>query len=88
MVIKSTTKLTPARSDAPNAQQRGCADIEPLAVSILEACQVLGIKRSTIYREITAQRISVVKAGKRTLVPVAAMRAWLAALPKGVKGRE
>ena len=55
-------------------------DLEPLAVSIREGCRMIGIKRSSIYREIAAGRIKAVKAGKRTLLPVASLRAWLASL--------
>jgi len=56
--------------------------IEPLAVSIPEGCRIIGVKRSSIYREIAAGRITALKAGKRTLLPVASLRAWLASLPQ------
>ena len=56
--------------------------VEPLAVTILEGCRIIGIRRSSIYREISAGRIRAVKAGKRTLLPMASLRAWLAALPQ------
>jgi len=55
---------------------------EPLAVSIIEGGRILGIKRSSIYREIAAGRLLAVKAGKRTLLPMASLRAWLASLPQ------
>ena len=55
---------------------------EPLAVSISEGCRIIGLKRSSIYREIAAGRIRAVKAGKRTLLPMATLRAWLASLPQ------
>ena len=61
---------------------QGEAGLEPLAVSIREGCRILGIKRSTIYREIAAGRLKVRKAGKRTLLTVAELRRWLALLPE------
>lgn len=65
----------PLSCDATNS-------LEPLAVGILEGGRILGIKRSSIYREIAAGRIQAVKAGKRTLLPMASLRAWLASLPQ------
>lgn len=73
MVRKKTDG--PVLSDLGNSQ-------EPLAVSILEGCRIIGVKRSSIYREIAAGRIRAVKAGKRTLLPMASLRAWLASLPQ------
>ena len=56
--------------------------LEPLAVTIPQACHLTGLARSSIYREIGAGRIKAVKAGKRTLLPMDSLRAWLAALPQ------
>lgn len=56
--------------------------LEPLAVSILQGCQMIGLSRSSIYREIEAGRIKALKAGVRTLLPVKSLRAWLSTLPK------
>jgi len=56
--------------------------IEPLAVSIIEGCRMIGLKRSSMYREINAGRITAVKARGRTILPVASLRAWLASLPQ------
>jgi excisionase family DNA binding protein len=58
------------------------SQIEPLAVTIPQACRLTGLARSSIYREIGAGRIRIAKAGKRTLVPLASLRAWLASLPQ------
>ena len=55
--------------------------LEPIAVTIPEACRITGLARSSIYREIGAGRIKAVKAGKRTLLPMDSLRAWLASLP-------
>ena len=56
--------------------------LEPIAVSIPEGCRLIGVKRSSIYREIAAGRIRALKAGKRTLLPQSrSLRAWLASLP-------
>ena len=58
--------------------------IEPLAVSIPEGCRMIGLKRSSMYREVNDGRIKAVKARGRTLLPVASLRAWLAALPHSI----
>ncbi|MGE5516180.1 MAG: helix-turn-helix domain-containing protein [Bacteroidota bacterium] len=58
----------------------GEAEQSPLAklvYTIDELCQVVGISRATVYKEIKEQRLRVRKVGKRTLVPVDEVRAWL-----------
>jgi len=50
---------------------------EKLAYTIAELCQVVGISRATIYKEIKAERLRIRKVGKRTLVPADEVRAWL-----------
>ncbi len=70
------TKKAPMLYDA-----RG-HEIEPLAVGISEAGRLIGIGRSSLYRELCAGRLQAIKAGKRTLLTMASLRAWLASLPK------
>ncbi len=59
-------------------------DTEPapakIAYSIKEACQRVGIGRSSAYAEIKAGRLKIVKCGRRTLIRVADLDAWLANL--------
>jgi len=69
-------KRTPQQSPVTHSTN------EPLAVSIPEGCKMIGLKRSSIYREIAAGRIQAVKARGRTLLPVASLRTWLASLPQ------
>ena len=57
----------------------------PVAYSVKEAVNRLGISRATLYREIAAGRLQAVKCGKRTLITPEAERAWLAALPPASK---
>jgi excisionase family DNA binding protein len=53
---------------------------EPLLLTIAEACRIIGIRRSSLYREFSAGRIQAVKVGKRTLVPMSQLKDWLAKL--------
>ena len=55
---------------------------EPLAVSIPDACRIIGLGRSSVYREIQAGKLVALKAGNRTILPVAGLRAWIEALPQ------
>jgi excisionase family DNA binding protein len=48
-----------------------------LTVSINEACRMLGVGRTTIYREINAQRLPIFKVGRRTLLRLEDIQAWL-----------
>jgi excisionase family DNA binding protein len=47
---------------------------EPLAVSITEACRLLGVGRSKLYELIAANELPLIKLGRKSLVPVASLR--------------
>lgn len=51
-----------------NKQSRTLRDI-PKARSVKEACETLGISRSTLYRLAAERRIRFIHIGSRTLVP-------------------
>jgi excisionase family DNA binding protein len=53
-----------------------------LALSIREVMKITGLGRSFIYEEIKAGRLVVKKAGRRSLIFVADLNAWLARLPE------
>jgi excisionase family DNA binding protein len=55
--------------------------IQPIAGSIATAARVSGLGRTTIYRLIGEGRVEAVKAGGRTLVIMASLRAYLHKLP-------
>ena len=42
---------------------------------------ILSISRSKLYEELAAGRLKALKAGSRTLIPVASINAWLNNLP-------
>lgn len=51
--------------------------IEPLSVDIPDACRLTGLGRSKLYELLGNGEIASVKVGKRRLITVAALRAWL-----------
>lgn len=53
----------------------------PAAYSPREAAKVCGIGLTTLYAERNAGRLRMLKVGRRSLVTVDAIQAWLAALP-------
>lgn len=57
--------------------------LEPIAVSIAQACQISGLSRPTIYRCIAAGQLPTRKLGSRTLIIVEELRAFLLNLQKG-----
>src|SRR5258708_19801720 len=63
-----------ARDDAPR--------VERLAVTIEEAQQMLGVRRSTVYVLMGEQKVVALKIGRRTLVTTASIRDFLANLPR------
>lgn len=52
-----------------------------ILVGVSEAARIMGIGRSSIYKEINASRLKVRKAGKRTLIAVADIESWCRNLP-------
>ena len=54
---------------------------QKLAFTLAEVVTATGMGKTSIYKEIKEGRLPAVKAGRRTLIPVAAVNEWLAALP-------
>jgi excisionase family DNA binding protein len=57
------------------------ANLEPLALSPRDAAQYLSISKRSLSRLIAARKIAARKDGPRTLVDVASIKAYYAALP-------
>nr|WP_079247301.1 helix-turn-helix domain-containing protein [Sphingomonas turrisvirgatae] len=53
------------------------ARVEPLAVRIPQAAQMLGIGKSKLYQFIAAGEIETVKVGRSTLVPTDSLKAFI-----------
>jgi len=53
----------------------------PLAVGIDEAARRAGVGRGLLYQEIGKGRLHIRKAGRRTLITIKDLTAWLEALP-------
>lgn len=60
---------------------------EVLAVPIPEAARIGGVGRSTIYAEISRGHLKTRKVGRRTIVMVDDLKAWLASLPESQSQR-
>lgn len=56
--------------------------MEPLLISIPEACARCGLGRSFLYERLAEGSIRSVKAGRRRLVDVASLQAWCESLPE------
>lgn len=55
---------------------------DPITLSIPDAVRVSGLSRSRVYEALKARELKAVKAGRRTLIPVADLEAYLANLPQ------
>ena len=67
----------PARDDRPEV------GLDPLAVSIAQACLISGLSRPTLYRRIATGQLRTRKLGARTLILIADLHAFLVDLPRG-----
>jgi excisionase family DNA binding protein len=61
--------------------------IEPLALTVREACKAASIGRTRLYQLVARGELKIVKAGRRSLVPVDDLRRWFATLPASVPVR-
>ena len=55
---------------------------DPILVSVPEAARMLSICRASLYKLLDAGEVRAVKHGRRTLIPVQALRDYAAALPE------
>lgn len=51
--------------------------MEPLAVTVAEAHRLIGCGRSKLYELINAGEIPVLKLGRKSLIPTAALRSFV-----------
>lgn len=65
------------QNERAQAEARERVTMEPLAVSIQGACAAIGVKRSTLYALIGSKQLPSIKVGKRRLILVSAIRAYL-----------
>ncbi|MDP7221967.1 MAG: helix-turn-helix domain-containing protein [Alphaproteobacteria bacterium] len=64
----------PPPEDMPNLEDR-------LYVRIKEACKIMGLGHTSIYKEINEGRLPVKKADRKTMVAMKDIHAWFDALP-------
>lgn len=58
-------------------------NVEKQAYSVGEFCRRYSISRATFYREVMANRLSILKCGRRTLIRRHDAERWLESLGKG-----
>lgn len=69
------------RASNPSKQNATSPAVEPLAAPIPAACLIAGISRTELYRALGRGDIKAVKMGRRTLILMDSLRAYLASLP-------
>ena len=56
--------------------------LSPIAISVNEAAQMLGVSRPKVYQLIQQEHLPSFKVGTRTLIPVADLHKWVTARTK------
>jgi excisionase family DNA binding protein len=59
-------------------RQQNTTSVEPLTVSIKEACRLLGVNNNTIYKLIGTGALPSFKIGRRRFISLAALREFVA----------
>lgn len=62
-------------------------EIQPIAVSIPDACKMSGLGRSYLYELLSVGVVHSVKTGKRRLVIVQSLHDYFASLPAATGGK-
>lgn len=57
--------------------------MEPLAVTLSEASRITGLSRTSLYKLFSNRQLTPRKAGKRTLILVSELEAFVKNLPTG-----
>lgn len=60
--------------------------MQRLTVTVPEARQITGLSRTTFYKLFSQGKLTPRKAGKRTLILVSELEAFVNSLPKGGRG--
>jgi hypothetical protein len=87
-LVREARRLDDAVSNRPARPSRAPELLTParegerkLLVGITEAARMMGLGRSSLYKEIGASRLKARKAGKRTLIAVGDIEEWCNTLP-------
>ena len=64
--------------------ERNQVSQERLYVRVKEAQKMMGMGHTSIYKEIKDGRLPIKKSGKKTLIAVADIHAWLESLPEKI----
>jgi hypothetical protein len=56
--------------------------IQPIAVRLRHACELVGLSKSELYRRAKLGQIEIVKAGTSSLVLVSSLHSLIASLPR------
>ena len=51
--------------------------MNPITVSVAEACRIVGIGRTSLYQLLNAGKLEAIKLGRRRLIKVASLEALL-----------
>ncbi len=78
---------TQMRAASGGAPSHDPDTLQPLALPLSKAVAVTGLSRSAIYRAAGQGKITLLKAGRTTLVCMNSARTFLAGLPRAVVGR-
>jgi excisionase family DNA binding protein len=71
------SKFTPPTPPPTPSQER---ELHPLALCVEDAAEVLGIGRTLVFRLLRDGDLKAVRIGRRTLIPVRELEAFLARL--------
>ena len=87
MMVRSSVRTTPTNESKPLSQERGFFILDILkgtmmekeAFHVNEFCQRYAISRTSLYKEVLENRLSLIKRGRRTLISRTEAERWFSA---------
>src|SRR5437867_10769005 len=76
--VTAPSRSRAAKASTGQESRRGRRPMDKLLVTVEEAADALGIGRSLMFELIGSGEVQSLKLGRRRLVPVTALRDWLA----------
>ena len=75
----TTVRMTGEKQEQSGSQGEALKDSDRLALSMREAAKAIGVSERTLWEYVNRGDMPSLRMGRRVLIPVGSLRAWLLA---------